>query len=110
VRIPVTFAAAALAAAVGLCAGAAQAAKPRTAVIVIDQLAFGPSPAGLRVGDRVRWTNRDIFRHSATADDHSFDVDLQPRSQGETVLRHAGVIAYSCRFHPGMKGRLVVKP
>ena len=92
-----------------LCAGAAFAAQPKVAEIVLDKLAFGPAPAGLRVGDKVRWINRDIFRHSATADDHSFDVDLPPGGRGEVVLKRAGTIVYTCRYHPGMKGQLVVR-
>jgi plastocyanin len=87
---------------------AASAASP-IATIVVDKLAFGPASAPLRVGQHVRWVNRDLFQHSATATDHSSDVVLPVGGQGEIVLKRAGVISYFCRYHPGMKGRLTVK-
>ena len=90
-------------------APAAAGAAPRTVTIVVDDLKFTAAPP-LHVGERVRWVNKDIFRHSATAADHSFDVDLPPGGQGGIVLKRPGVIAYSCRYHPDMKGRLVVAP
>ncbi len=85
-------------------------AEPQVYVIEIDKLAFGPAPAGLHVNDIVEWRNSDIFRHTATASDGSFDMDLPPSAKGQTVLRQPGVIDYACRFHPGMKGRLEVVP
>ena len=96
--------------ATALCAQDAGAAARKPAVIAVDMLKFGPAPAGLHVGDRVRWVNRDIFQHSATAANGAFNVELPPGGSGETVLKRAGVIAYSCRYHPGMKGELKVAP
>ena len=83
------------------------AARPRTHTIVMEKMKFGPSPAGLRVGDTIVWVNRDLFRHTATAR-NQFDVDLAPGASGRTVLRTAGRIPYVCRFHPGMTGVLTV--
>ena len=84
------------------------AARPRTHTIVMEKMKFGPSPAGLRVGDTIVWVNRDLFRHTATARDRSFDVDLAAGASGRTVLRTAGRVPYICRFHPGMTGELTV--
>jgi plastocyanin len=78
--------------------------------IGIDNLAFGPAPGGLHVNDIVEWTNSDILRHTATATDGSFDVDLPAGATGRTILKRAGGVTYVCRFHPGMKGRLEVAP
>lgn len=83
------------------------AARPRTHTIVMEKMKFGPSPAGLRVGDTIVWVNRDLFRHTATARGQ-FDIDLAPDASGRTVLRAAGRIPYICRFHPGMTGVLTV--
>lgn len=71
-------------------------------------MAFGPVPADLRVGDTIEWVNNDIFLHSATARDKSFDVDLKPKAHVRIVLKKAGRIAFYCRYHPGMTGILVV--
>ena len=91
-------------AALGLAAPAA--AKQHT--IVIDKMRFGPAPTDLHAGDTVVWVNRDPVRHTATARDKSFDLDLPPRSSGTVTLRRAGAIAVSCRFHPAMKALLRV--
>ena len=85
------------------------AAAPHTYTVVIDKLKFGPLPAGLHKGDTIIWANRDILRHTATAADHSFDIDLQPGKAGKTVIAKSGTIPFSCRFHPGMRGVLQVR-
>ena len=84
------------------------AARPRTHTIVMEKMRFGPAPSGLRVGDTVVWINRDLFRHTATARDGAFDIDLAPGASGRTVMRTAGRLPYICRFHPGMTGQLTV--
>ena len=89
-------------------AGLPAAARPTTHTIVMAKMRFGPAPAGLRVGDTIVWINRDLFRHTATAQDRSFDIDLAPGASGRTVMRRAGSLPYVCRFHPGMTGRLTV--
>lgn len=85
------------------------AAAPRAYTVVIDKLKFGPVPAQLHKGDAILWVNKDMLRHTATAADHSFDVDLQPGKAGRTVLGKSGSIPFACRFHPGMRGVLQVK-
>jgi plastocyanin len=55
------------------------------------------------------WVSRDFLRHTATAADHSFDVDLPAGAKGSTVLKRSGSIPFTCRFHPGMRGVLQVK-
>ena len=93
-----------------LCAVPAVAtAAPHSYTVVIDKLKFGPLPAQLHKGDTIVWANKDMFRHTATAADHSFDVDLMPGKSGRTVLSKAGKIAFVCRYHPNMRGVLVVK-
>ncbi|MEO6925968.1 MAG: cupredoxin domain-containing protein [Rhodanobacter sp.] len=79
----------------------------RVHVIVIDKMAFGPMPAGVRAGDIIEWVNHDIFEHSATARDGSFDVDLKP---GATVrmTAKAGTTPFLCKFHPTMQATLMV--
>lgn len=78
--------------------------------VTIARMKFGAPGAELHVGDVIRWRNDDIFRHTATARDKSFDVDLPPKSEGSTTLTRAGEIEFFCRFHPAMKGKLDVRP
>ena len=84
------------------------AAAPRTHVVVIDKMKFGPMPEGVHAGDRIVWINKDLFRHTATAKGGGFDVDLPPGAQGTVVLRKAGAIMVNCRYHPGMRATLKV--
>ena len=76
--------------------------------VTIASMAFGPAPAGLRVGDTIEWVNDDIFQHSATATDGGFDVTLPPKTRVRAVLRRAGQVRFYCRYHPGMTGALTV--
>ena len=84
------------------------AAAPQTHVVVMDKMKFGPAPANIRQGDTILWINRDMFRHTATAANKSFDVDLPPRTQKRMTIRTSGSIAFTCKYHPGMRGVLRV--
>jgi plastocyanin len=83
-------------------------AAPPTHVVVIDKMKFGVMPARVRAGDRITWVNRDLFRHTATAKDGSFHVDLQPGAKATVTVRRPGAIPVVCRYHPGMKAMLKV--
>jgi plastocyanin len=100
---------------IGFIAGAAlaavpvlAAAAPRAVPVVIRNMAFGSAPQGLRVGDTVEWVNDDIFLHSATSPAGGFDVTLKPGAHVRMTLARAGTFAFTCRYHPGMRGRLTV--
>ena len=101
------FAAAAIWAAAAFSPAPAGAA-PRVYTVTIQNMTFSPAPAGLRIGDSVEWVNNDILRHTATAADRSFSVELAPKARARTRLAKPGVVRFFCRFHPGMKGQLSV--
>ena len=88
------------------------AAPPSSAAtvhrIVIAKMAFGPSPSDIRPGDTIEWVNEDIFLHSVTAEDKSFDVDIAPKASARVPVTKAGMIRYICKYHPGMTGLLVI--
>ena len=65
---------------------------------------FGTS---LFVSILVEWENADILKHTATAVDGSFDVDLSAGAKDRTILKRVGMVDF-CRFHPDMQGRLEV--
>lgn len=92
-----------------LCAASPAVAASATYMVTIDRMKFAPVPAQLRKGDTIIWVNRDFLRHSATASDHSFDVDLPPNARAKTLLTKAGAIAFYCRYHPGMRGVLQIR-
>ena len=78
--------------------------------IVIDKMKFGPTPAVLHRGDTILWVNRDLFRHSATAANRSFDIDLPAGKSVPMVVKSTGELAFACKYHPGMRGVLRVRP
>lgn len=83
-------------------------AAPQTHVVVIEKMKFGPAPSKVRRGDAILWINRDVVRHTATAADKSFDVDLPAGARKRAVVRKGGAIAYLCKYHPSMRGVLRV--
>ncbi|UWU24969.1 amicyanin (plasmid) [Rhizobium sp. CB3060] len=78
--------------------------------IAIANMKFGLPPATLHVGDVIVWRNDDIFRHTATARDASFDIDLPAKSQKKMTIERTGDVKFYCRFHPMMIGELNVQP
>ncbi len=89
---------------------AAAQAEPRTHVIEVANMAFAAAPADVHVGDIVIWRNKDMFRHTATARDGGFDIDLPAGGQGSMTAEKPGSFAYFCRFHPTMKAVLKIEP
>jgi LPXTG-motif cell wall-anchored protein len=92
--------------------------KPRRVVaraaasqgVTIRDYAFSPRTVTVEPGDTVTWTNRDGVRHSATAEDGSFDTGLLGRGEsGEHTFREAGTYQYVCTPHPNMQGTVVVE-
>lgn len=81
-------------------------AQPRTHVIVMANMRFGPVPAGIKAGDVILWVNRDMVPHTATSREGGFDVDLPPRQSRRMRVARAGTFAFLCRYHPGMRGTL----
>lgn len=94
--------------AVLLLASPAQAAAPRTHVVVVEDMQFGAVPPSVRLGDSIIWVNRDMFRHSVTARNGSFNVDLPPKSRVRSIIRATGTVAFYCIYHPAMVGTLRV--
>lgn len=83
-------------------------AKGKVYTVEIRDMAFGPVPKSLRVGDTIEWVNADIFRHTATAKTSAFDVDLAPKARARTTFNKPFATGFYCRFHPGMAGAVTV--
>ncbi|MEK1901064.1 MAG: cupredoxin domain-containing protein [Rhizobium sp.] len=95
-----------LAAGRSLCGTAASAA---TIEVTIERLEFKPAVVKARPGDTILWRNKDVMDHTATSKG-SFDVVIPAGKSGSTVIKGDGVVDYSCRYHPNMKGRIEVSP
>lgn len=86
-----------------------QAVAAETIQVTIQNLVFAPAEVHARVGDTIVWDNNDVFVHTATARNGSFDVNIPAHKPAQLELKQAGEVAYYCRFHPNMTGRLVVE-
>jgi plastocyanin len=78
--------------------------------VTIQNLKFAPVNISAHVGDTIEWTNKDIVEHSATALNKEFDVVIPANGVGRVTLARPGKIDYFCRFHPFMKGEIMVAP
>jgi plastocyanin len=78
-------------------------AEPRVYEIEIDKLAFGLAPEVLHMNDIVEWVNADIFQHTATATEGSFDVDL-PAGPGPDDFETGGGRGLFLSFPSGQAG------
>ena len=85
----------------------------KTEDVEIKKKVYIPETVTIEVGDTVKWTNRDLSRHTATRekaptfDTGKFGKD-ESRSITFTEATDAGGIEYFCRPHPKMRGHVVV--
>ncbi|HXS49936.1 MAG TPA: hypothetical protein VN713_07395 [Sphingomicrobium sp.] len=91
-----------------LSVGLASPAAAATHVVVIDQMKYAPVPP-LKVGDVVTFVNKDMFRHTVTASNNSFNLDLMPGASGSLHINSAGHAVFYCKYHPGMRGTMDAK-
>jgi plastocyanin/uncharacterized membrane protein len=84
------------------------ASNAEPAVVVMKGVKFQPAELTVRAGETVEFKNEDIFAHTVTADDGSFDSGLiQPGSTWKMTMPKAGTVGYHCRPHPNMRAKLV---
>jgi plastocyanin len=89
--------------------GFATSRKAKLWIVEISAFAFSPSALEIESGDRVRWINRDIVPHTATASDESWDTGALGSNESAEILFGAQrAETYFCRFHPMMASRLRV--
>lgn len=82
---------------------------PATATVSMKGSKFGPANVTIRVGGTVTWVNDDTAPHTVTASDGSFDSGLLAAgARYEHTYGAQGSFAYTCTFHPGMVGTVVV--
>ena len=85
-------------------------AQAETIQVTIDKLVFAPADLNAKVGDTIEWVNKDVLAHTATATNGDWNVVTGPTQSGRVVLKKAGAVDYFCKYHPNMKGRVVVTP
>jgi plastocyanin len=90
---------------------ASVSAHAATIQIVMEKLGYVPAEAQAKVGDTIEWINKDILAHTATANAGSdWNVVIAPTKTEKLILQKSGTVDYYCKYHPNMKGRLIVAP
>jgi plastocyanin len=97
-----------------LCIAAACAqpalAAAETHTILMEGVAFVPQTLTVKPGDVVVWVNKDLFPHTATAQNRKFDSgEIAPGKTWKYTAKKPGKFSYVCTLHPTMKATLVVK-
>lgn len=96
--------------AVGACSNdEGEEAAAAATTITVENSAFDPSTVRVKPGDTVRWSFKDGFDHTVTADDASFDSGAK-KSGGtfEHMFTRAATYTYKCTIHPSMTGTVEV--
>ena len=82
---------------------------PAHHTVVIHQMRFDPAQLSVAVGDVVEWKNEDIFSHTVTASDGSFESGMiDPGKSWQMTVEKPGTFAYHCSPHPNMTAELIV--
>ncbi|MER8424909.1 cupredoxin family copper-binding protein [Mesorhizobium sp. M1403] len=92
--------------ALALAMGAAPA-KAETIEVTIDKLVFSPAKIEAKVGDTIKWVNKDVFAHTTTVNG-GWEVMIPPKQAASLMVKKAESVDYFCRFHPNMKGHVTV--
>jgi plastocyanin len=89
---------------------AATKAAGATHTVTIEGMVFVPATLEVQRGDTIVWVNRDLFPHTATARDRSFESrEIAAGASWKHVANSPGRFAYICSLHPTMKATLVVE-
>lgn len=79
------------------------------AQVIMKNFQYQPAQLNVKPGDTVTFRNDDIYDHTVTANDGSFNSGLIPGGKTWTLkITQAGTIAYHCTPHPNMKAELIV--
>ena len=92
-------------------AGAQIQQKQATRTVLIQNFSFKPAHITVKRGTRVTWINKDITKHTATANNGAFDSGvLRPGQRYSHTFKIAGrTNKYHCEIHPFMRGSVTVK-
>lgn len=92
--------------------GAIRTAEPAANVVevTIVDLSFRPDSVTIKVGQTVRWINKDGRDHILLANDQSFkSPNMSPGDKFENKFTEAGKFEYRCVYRPRMTGTVVVE-
>lgn len=82
-------------------------AVPKIHDVNIKFFKFEPEHIAVKAGDTIRWTNKDLAPHTATAREGSWDTgEIVKGDSLSIVVREGMETSYFCAFHPHMAGTI----
>jgi plastocyanin len=82
----------------------------RSVTVTIDSMKFIPASVAIEKGQTIVWVNKDLFPHTVTANDGSFDSGvINPGGKWTYKSKVKGTVAYKCILHPPMTAEIKVK-
>jgi len=84
-------------------------AEEATFSVTIENMKFSPNVVEMRVGDRITFTNRDLFPHTATKAGVLDSGMIKPGESWSYTAVKEGSIHYACSYHPVMVGTIEVR-
>jgi plastocyanin len=105
-RLPVLL----LSVAALLLAGCSSESSVEGAAIAIHGNTYDPTTATVEAGEHVHFANHDSVKHSVTPDSGGFSgKDIAGGEEADIVFADAGTFAFHCKYHPAMRGTVVVQ-
>ena len=89
--------------------------EARTVTVVMDQFRFKAGTITVQKGWTVEWINKEAPKHTATADNDSFNTGSMSQGDRFTLtFNETGTFPYYCRFHGdnggvGMAGTIIIQ-
>jgi plastocyanin len=77
--------------------------------VTIDSMRFVPERVEAAAGDVITWTNHDLVPHTVSAGSAMESGAIETGETWEFKVTRKATVDYVCRFHPGMRGMIVVK-
>lgn len=82
-------------------------AQADTIRVTIEKLVFSPADIHAKVGDTIEWVNTDLLAHTASVKG-GWEVLIPAGKSARFLAKKVEAAEYYCRFHPNMKGRIIV--
>lgn len=78
--------------------------------VSVSNFAFAPAELVVTAGTVVVWKNLDSAPHLVSSPGNFESAQLAQGEEYRFTFSTAGTFDYTCKIHPSMKGKIIVKP
>lgn len=77
--------------------------------ILIESNSYKPDSVTIKVGESIKWINKDSYNHTVTAKNGEFDSgNIASGAEFSFTFAKEGTYEYICGIHTFMKGTIIV--